>query len=250
MCLTYGRPAILAEAIQSFLQQDYPGEKELIVLNDFPQQVLVCDDPQVSVSNLPRRFHTLGEKRNACAALATHDLLFVWDDDDIFLPHRLSYCVRSFDPLKRFFKPSRAFTLNNGQLGGPVANLFHSGACFSRSLFNEVHGYAHINSGQDMELELAFECVIGRGKNFNTIRPEEIYYIYRWGGIGSFHLSGFGRDQPGQPTGMEKVGRYVRTRMEKGELQSGTILVQPAWQIDYRELVVSYLAQRSRPELP
>ena len=138
MCLTYGRPAILEEAIHSFLRQDYPGVKELIVLNDLPEQTLVSNEPQVTVVNVPRRFRTLGEKRNACAALAAHELLFVWDDDDIFLRRRLSYSVRMFDERKRFFKPSRAFMLNHDRLSGPAANLFHSGACFSRSLFDEV----------------------------------------------------------------------------------------------------------------
>jgi cellulose synthase/poly-beta-1,6-N-acetylglucosamine synthase-like glycosyltransferase len=32
-CLTYGRPCLLEEAIHSFLQQDYAGPKEMIVLN-------------------------------------------------------------------------------------------------------------------------------------------------------------------------------------------------------------------------
>jgi GT2 family glycosyltransferase len=43
MCLTYGRPKVLEEAIESFLRQDYKGEKELVVLNDFADQTLVFD---------------------------------------------------------------------------------------------------------------------------------------------------------------------------------------------------------------
>src|SRR5262245_6518789 len=58
MCLTYGRPGILEEAIQSFLLQDYPGEKELIVLNDLAEQELACTARQVTVVNVPRRFRT------------------------------------------------------------------------------------------------------------------------------------------------------------------------------------------------
>lgn len=88
-CLTYGRHRILEEAIQSFLQQDYAGPREMIVLNDYADQTLAFDHPEVQVINLPRRFRTLGEKLNAAVALASHDLLFVWDDDDIYLPHRL-----------------------------------------------------------------------------------------------------------------------------------------------------------------
>jgi len=70
MCLTYGRPHVLEEAIESFLRQDYDGVKELIVLNDLDCQTLRFDHPEVRMINVPSRFYTVGEKRNACAALA------------------------------------------------------------------------------------------------------------------------------------------------------------------------------------
>ena len=108
ICPTYGRPALLEEAIYCFLQQDYPGPKELIVLNDYAGQTLLFDHPEVRMINLPTRFRTVGEKRNAAVALAAHDLLFVWDDDDIYLPHRLSFSVANFDAQKGFFKPNQA----------------------------------------------------------------------------------------------------------------------------------------------
>src|SRR5207248_7600475 len=113
---------LLEEAIQSFLLQEYPGEKELIVLNDFDQQRLVFDHPEVRILNVPRRFRTLGEKYNAAVALAAHDLLFVWEDDDIYLPHRLAFSVARFDPRKGFFKPGRAWFWNDGRLSGPESN--------------------------------------------------------------------------------------------------------------------------------
>ncbi|MBN8626216.1 MAG: glycosyltransferase family 2 protein [Planctomycetes bacterium] len=242
MCLTYGRPAVLEEAIESFRRQDYAGPKELIVLNDFDRQTLLCDVPGVHVVNVSKRFRTVGEKRNACAALATHDLLFVWDDDDIYLPHRLSFSVRMFNPEKGFFKPSKALTLNSGQIGGPNANLYHSGSCFSRSLFDKARGYAHMGSGQDFELETVFERLIGRGKNFNAIKPEEIYYIYRWSGTGSYHLSGFGKDKTGEIAGNAKVAGYVQKQIEGGTLPVGTVSLAPHWKLDYPTMAKEYVA--------
>lgn len=248
MCLTYGRPHLLEEAIESFLRQDYPGQKELIVLNDLDWQTLRFEHPEVRVINVPARFRTIGEKRNACAALASHDLLFVWDDDDIYLPHRLSYSVRMFDSEKRFFKPHAAFALNNGVLKGPDRNLFHSGSCWSRSLFNQVRGYAHMNSGQDLEIELLFEKAIGKGKNYN-IKPEDIYYIYRWAGTGSFHLSAYGKDKPGEKTGDQKVAENVVKKLKSGDLQSGEIWVEPKWKCDYVQLVTDYLIMETIPAI-
>ncbi len=49
-CLTYGRPRVLEEAIQSFLQQDYAGAKEMIVLNDYADQTLAFDHPDFSTT--------------------------------------------------------------------------------------------------------------------------------------------------------------------------------------------------------
>ena len=43
ICLTYGRVALLEEAIESFLRQDYPGVKELVVLNDLDRFHLAMD---------------------------------------------------------------------------------------------------------------------------------------------------------------------------------------------------------------
>lgn len=248
MCLTYGRPQVLEEAVESFVRQDYPGPKELLVLNDFADQTLTCNHPDVRIINVSKRFRTVGEKRNACAALASHDLLFVWDDDDIFLPHRLGYSVRMLDPHKGFFKPSQAFTLNNGVLGGPTANLFHSGACFTRQLFDRAHGYAHMGSGQDMDLELALEKIIGKGKNFNGIAPADIYYLYRWGGTGTFHLSGFGRDQPGATTGNDKVELFVRKQIDAGRVPTGEIELRPRWCRDYVAMARDYVTALVRAQ--
>jgi hypothetical protein len=78
LCLTYGRPHLLEEAVESFLRQRWNGEKELIVVTDHPEQTLVYEHPEVLIVNLNRRLKTLGEKRNLSVALARHDNLLVW----------------------------------------------------------------------------------------------------------------------------------------------------------------------------
>jgi hypothetical protein len=243
MCLTFARPVrLLEEAVHSFLNQDYPGEKELLILNDFDRQVIRFDHPQVQVVNVSRRFRTVGEKRNAAAALCSHDLLAVWDDDDIFLPHRLSFSVARYDETRRFFKPSRAFTLNDGVLSGPKANLFHSGSLWHRSLFDEVGGYRHMGSGQDHDLEVRFDKVIGGHKNHDGIQPSEIYYLYRWAGTQSYHLSGFGRDGNGKKSGNDKVMEYALRKLKEGKIAAGELTLEPQWSIDYSRLAREYVA--------
>ena len=240
ICLTYGRPHLLAEAIQSFLLQEYPGEKELIVLNDFDRQQLDFEHPEVHVLNVSLRFRSVGEKYNSAVALASHDLIFVWDDDDIYLPHRLAFSVERFDSRKGFFKPNRAWFWNNGQLSGPEANVFHGGSCWSRQLFTSVRGYAAMDNGSDQEIEARFAAVRPGSTEPYDIRPEEIYYLYRWGGTESFHVSGFGNGDS-----RRAVTDFVTEQVRLGRVPVGEVRLDPNWKVDYVALVREYLASAS-----
>jgi hypothetical protein len=242
-CLTYGRPHVLEEAIHSFLQQDYAGPKEMIVLNDYADQILTFDHPEVQVVNLPRRFRTVGEKMNAAAALATHDLLFVWDDDDVYLPHRLSFSVAHFDPAKGFFKAQHAWVWNDGRLSGPAGNIFHAGSCWSRSRFDALGGYPAEGTGYDLLFERQLESRFPGSTAAHPVAPEEIYYLYRWGGTGSFHMSGFGALKIGQNVGQAQVEAYVRQRAGRNEIPRGHVPLLPCWRADYPQLASSYIAE-------
>lgn len=242
MCLTFARPKrLLEEAVHSFLIQDYPGDKALLILNDFGRQVVRFDHPQVTVVNVPSRFHSLGEKRNAAVALCRHDLLAVWDDDDIYLPHRLSFSAAMYDEAKRFFKLSQAFFINNGVVSGPTGNLFHSGGMWHRSLFDEVGGYKHMGTGEDADLEERFHKVIGEGKDYEAPKPSEIFYLYRWAGTQSYHVSGFGTHESDQVVNA-KVREFALHQLEEGVIHPGEILLQPGWM----RIIQHWLANTSR----
>lgn len=241
MCLTYGRPDLLEEAIGSFLLQDYEGEKELIVLNDLPDQELVFDHPEVRIINVKKRFRGLGEKRNACAALCSHDLLFVWDDDDIYLPWRLSYCVQKLREGRRFFKPARSFVLSKGEISGPESNVFHGSACWQRSLFDEVEGYPHTQgTGEDIAIEAKFLDAL-KGVPLSEVLPIEAnFYIYRWAGTNSYHLSSYG-----DPSDYRMVADFVSQQRVSGDIATGRLLLKPQWKIDYGAAVAAHIEQLS-----
>ena len=64
-CSTFGRPVNLVEnSIQCFLDQDYDGPKELVILNDLNVQELVFDHPEVKIVNSKERIKPLGKKFN------------------------------------------------------------------------------------------------------------------------------------------------------------------------------------------
>ncbi len=242
ICPTYARPELLEEALYSFLQQEYRGPKELIVLNDYAEQTLIFDHPEVRVINLPSRFRTVGEKRNAAVALASHDLLFVWDDDDIYLPDHLRFSLAQFDPKKGFFKPNKAWFWGRGQLHGPRKNLFHASSCWSRDRFDAVRGYDAEGSGHDVLFEKRLNKRFPGSTATFTPQPAEISYIYRWYGTGSYHLSGFGGLKPGKNSGNAEVAAYIQQRADQGTIRQGRILLQPGWNTDYRLLVSSFIA--------
>jgi len=242
ICPTYGRQELLEEAVYCFLLQDYPGPKELIILNDYAGQTLVFDHPEVRVINVPKRFRTVGEKRNAAIGLASHNLLFVWDDDDIYLPHRLSFSVAKFEANQGFFKPNQGWFWERGRLRGPKANLFHASSCWSRDRFDAVRGYDGEGSGHDKLFEQRLAQRFPGATATFAIQPAEIYYIYRWYGTGSYHLSGFGGLKPGENGGHAEVAAYIQRRANRGEIRQGRIVLQPHWKTDYRQLVSSSLA--------
>ncbi len=229
---------LLEEAVFSFLNQDYGGAKELLILNDFTPQRIVFSHPEVTVVNVAARFPSLGEKRNAGVALCRHDLIAVWDDDDIYLPHRLSLSASRYDSRRRFFKPARSFTLSDGVLSGPKHNVFHSSSLYHRSLFEEVGGYPHIWSGEDQGIEAKFRALIGGRLADDSLAQSEAFYMYRWGGTNSYHVSAFGR-------GVDNAMEHARRALAEGRIRSGEIRLRPHWSRDYPAMVREHLIHLS-----
>ena len=75
-----------------------------------------------------------------------------------------------------------------------------------------------------------------------TSSQQDIYYIYRWAGTGSYHMSQFGNYKAGENVGHDQVETFIQQRANRGEIRQGAIPLQPCWQTDYRQLVASYIA--------
>lgn len=227
-CVTYGRTNLLDEAVESFLRQDYPGEKELLILNDYGGLRIESELEEVKVVNIPYRFKTIGEKRNACVALCTGEVIFPWDDDDIHLPHRISYCLQQMKN-RRYFKSDKLWYWNSGEIAPePKEAVAHAMGCWSVEFFDQVGGYPHMQSGQDMGLEDRFR---GPDRIVEKTPVEWVYYIYRFPGTGSYHLSA-----TGYGLGFEEVAKYV-----DGKQIEGVHRIQPHWAQDYESLVFNQL---------
>jgi len=202
VCCTFLRPEQLGHLVHCFLKQDYPAQKrELVILDDAGQYENQQGDRWrlISVRN---RYATLGEKRNAAAALVSRDVeaLAVWDDDDLYLPWALRACVAALKlaPWSRpslVLHPQEDGSLRQHETGG----LFHGGWAYLRKVFQEVGGYPAENNGEDQ----AFAQRLQRAGATETdlirlgLRP---FYVYPWRTSNGWHLSGMG------PNGYRRLG--------------------------------------------
>lgn len=255
ICTTYGRPHLLEEAVHSFIVQDYPGDKELIILNDYAQQTLAYEHPEVSIINLSKRFRTLGEKYKAAVGLCTHDLIFVWHDDEIYLPHRLTYAVkRHFEKkpylipkrYESFFSIDKAWVWNGKKMRGPVLGRYPGSSSWSRALFAAARGYAHINDGFDHELEARF-AKHEPAHEIYDVQPQDIYYIQQEGENSAYQLRDFTNHTGGNS--YARVADFVREQAERGEISLGRVELEPRWQTDYSKVVNDLLQTALKQEL-
>ncbi len=106
---TYNRRAFIPRAVAQFLEQDYQGPRELIVVDDGTdpiEDLLPLSDERVRLIRLEGRLplgnpvlekaagqFSIGAKRNLACEAARGEFICHWDDDDWFSPRRLTYQV-------------------------------------------------------------------------------------------------------------------------------------------------------------
>ena len=138
--------------------------------------------------SIPHRFNSLGEKRNACAALASPDTegFLIADDDDIYLPH---WFRTQAEALTRADWSHPSLVLLEHQEGlreAETGGLYHGGWAFRKAAFQKVRGYGPHNNGEDQEL-----ADRQRASGATTCDPSsfaEPFYLYRYENE-SYHLS-------------------------------------------------------------
>ncbi len=211
VCCTFLRPKQLGYLVHCFLKQDYLAEKRELVILDDAGQYDNQEGHRWRLISAPNRYPTLGEKRNAAAALVSEDVeaLAVWDDDDLYLPWSLRACAAALKlaPWSRpslVLHPQKDGSLRQHETGG----LFHGGWAYARDVFQQVGGYPAENNGEDQALARRLKRAaveeadpIGLG-----LKP---FYVYRWGTGDGWHLSGMG------PDGYCRLGglRSAKTRL-------------------------------------
>ena len=178
---TYGRIPFLNRLVASFCRQDY-DDKELVIINDDRNVQICCETKNVTCINLNKKI-LVGQKRNLAITLGFHDLYLPHDDDDIFLPNRISNCVKKHleHPETFLYHNTLSYLVYGSEF--KVSSSGPSCISFTREGWFDGGGYAHtMNAGEDQEF-------LNKIKNKLTEEDKEnIDYVYNFSGL-NYHLS-------------------------------------------------------------
>lgn len=191
---TYNRawkdPGMIGEAIWWFLQQDYPGPRELVVLVDAPgarlevQPVPGVGDHLIRVLSYTQRFPDLASKFDELVMQAEGDILLPWEDDDVSLPHRITQAVGQLElhgvdywnPKGAYFQPG-----NDKLSFCRRDSVHHNASAYTREGWEKTGGYrlgVGMGNKQDAYMDQAMRrfCRVWDG----YLPPDDMSYVYRW----------------------------------------------------------------------
>jgi glycosyltransferase involved in cell wall biosynthesis len=239
-CITYGRVDTLEESIYSFINQDYPGKKELIIVNDYPLQKLVFDHPEVKIYNLDETFKTIGEKENYAMSKCSADIICQWDDDDVALPNHLENVATYFNETTDLLHWHRGVYFNNNNITA-ITGLGNSGIVFSRRIWEKLGGHPIENAGYDMTFVMNIRQT-SQNVVFAAPADENVSWFYMWGGR-SYHMSGAGTDDNSKPNVIKRHSDHIEQMRKTGKIPTGLINLKPYWKQDYKKLLNQFLGK-------
>lgn len=236
--ITYGRVEFLEESLHSFLIQEYPGEKELIIVNDYPLQKLDFDHPQVRIYNLDKTFDTIGEKENFATELCRGEIICQWDDDDVAMPWHLRNVAKYFVKGSDLLHWQNGVFYNNNQITSIMA-LGNSGIVFSKKIWTQLGGHPIENAGYDMTFVVKIKST---SKNIVLADPPDARcsWFYMWGGRG-YHMSGMGTDTPNRANVIQRHSAHVELLRSQGKIPTGVVKLNPHWKNDYQKQLEDYV---------
>jgi hypothetical protein len=215
---TYGRYAMVSEALACFLAQSALSQATLLIYNQHPAP-LRFDHPRVRVVNEAREFASLREVRQRMHELAepSAEFLHWWDDDDLYLPWHLDDCLKNIaDHLA--WKPSRSWaSVRNTQYSLHALNF--EGSWIGRASFIKS---APIDSYPDYTDHPVFLELKNSRRLATTDLGGRTSYIYRWD-TGTQHLSGYG----GAAIAEKQQSRIESWRRKSNDVRAGGLLVTP-----------------------
>lgn len=237
-CITYSRISLLEEALYSFLQLEN-NDSELIIVNDYPLQILIFEHPQVKIFNLKETFSTIGDKENFAIEQCSGDIIAVYDDDDIALPNHLNNIKKYWKEDTNILHWARGIYYNAPEIT-EITFVGNSGMVYSKEAWEKVGRCPIMNAGGDTVFMESIHS-LGEDKVVYAYPPnEEVSWYYRWGGLNIFHQSGAGTDSSNRPNIIQRHSLHIEMERLKGNIPTGEITLFPNWKKDYKQLLKNY----------
>lgn len=241
-CITYGRVDTLVEALHSFLIQEYPADRcELIIVNDYPEQKLIFDHPQVTIYNLDETFLLIGEKENYAIERCKGELIAVWDDDDVAMSNHLQNIAKHWQPDTNIIHWETGVFYNEPSITA-ITGVGNSGIVYSKDAWERIGKSPLENAGGDTTLTNRIHAL--GGKVDVKMPDHEASWFYMWGGRG-YHQSGQGTDDEIKPNIIQRHSAWIESLRAKGEIPTGDIHLVPAWQKPYDKMLEDYVKSKS-----
>tara|TARA_R110000868_G_C10889216_1_gene763467 strand:- start:246 stop:1004 length:759 start_codon:yes stop_codon:yes gene_type:complete len=242
-CITYGRVDTLEEAIQSFLLQEYPGKKELIIVNDYPLQKLVYVHPEIKIYNMDETFPTIGDKENYAIERCSGELIAVWDDDDVALSNHLKNIAKFWKEDTNLLHWQNAVFFNEPSITKLMA-VGNSGIVYSKKAWEKIGKSPIENAGGDMTLVTALHNLGREHVVLAAPSDEECAWFYMWGGR-SYHQSGQGTDTPDRQNIIVRHQIFIESLRVTGVIPTGDILLNPHWNKDYKQMLKNFISDNN-----
>lgn len=235
---TFGRPALLNEAVESVLRQDYKGHLETVILNDQPEVTIISDIENVRVVNKKKRYATLADKKTVLIGLGKTDLTMIFADDDILMPWAVTTAVSGMvshllyvilGHVRYNYKRNVGAYFPRGSLPGPM--LFNNKVARKMNII-----LSHEYPGFEMQLVNEFHKVVQEGfgpltfSQSKELPSDKVFYMARTNLPNHIAVDGKGYDACGEF--VDNLGL------------SGEIKIEPEWERDYEAIFKKAIEKR------
>ncbi len=184
LTITYKRPHLLEEAIESFLRQRRVAGAEMVIINDNPEVDYVYDHPSIKIFNVKERFPSIAAKLKWGYKQCTHNFIYRLDDDDLLAPEAIyNVAVTVIESALDYdiYRSKDHFFFVNNKFEKKSSNI-NNGNVYTKKYLDRIT-WPHKSGDEDAEITFSNGAII--------CEKVPTSMIYRWG-METLHISGLG----------------------------------------------------------
>lgn len=228
LTLTYQRSYILEEAIESFLCQNFDGEREMLIINDSSTVEYVFEHPNVRIINVKNRFKSIWEKLKFGIDQAKYDYIYRLDDDDLLTPWALKNSwedITNNSDHEVYRSNGHYLFVHNKFI--KVTDNINNGNIYTKKYIEKIIPLmTNISFGEDAKMTFDFNA------NIYTSTREEKTMIYRWG-METYHISGMGTTDNEEVLTRTDMLVSDIAKQRNSEVEHGVVYLTPHFKEDY-----------------